>query len=561
MMKSIQRQAFIWLGAVSLLSSVGLSNAATVNVRIVNVSDWYGQLEPLPAVGGPVGGAAALSTYFQQERSANPTLLLTIGDEVGATTPSISRFNDNNKPTIEAMNLMGFQVNTLGNHNFDQGLSILQTQINLADFQYVSANLQNRDANLTGVKNFEIFNVGGIKIGVVGVTNPDAPRLVPPGSFGTIVPTDPVKATIQARGAALQAGADFVIVIAHLGVTGFVAGEPVGPLIDFAKAINPANNKNPKAEVIIGAHTDVEFSRIINGALVYQSRTRGLRYGRATLTVDSKNKKILSRSVSFVTPLVSAVTPDPALVSLINFYKAQLAIFSNTQIGVSNVAIPRADSCGNSAGRSCESLIGDVAADALRTTYGTDFAITNSGQLRADLTCPASGSPVCPSFVPPPYPITNGSVFSVMPFEDLAVTLTLNGAELKTMLENGVFSMPAANGRFPQVSGLCFTYDIALAPGSRVTGAVHQAPDGSCTGSAVDLTAASSYTLTENDFMAGGGDSYPNFVARIIIQHPYEQVIADYVTANSPLNPTIQGRITCTDSNGVGTAPDCPSPI
>ena len=70
----------------------------------------------------------------------------------------------------------------------------------------------------------------------------------------------------------------------------------------------------------------------------------------------------------------------------------------------------------------------------------------------------------------------------MLPFGNIVVTATVNGAKLKTMLENGVSSMPAANGRFAQVSGLCFTYNIEAAVGSRVTGAVRQAADGTCTG-------------------------------------------------------------------------------
>ena len=101
------------------------------------------------------------------------------------------------------------------------------------------------------------------------------------------------------------------------------------------------------------------------------------------------------------------------------------------------------------------------------TTYSTDFAITNSGGLRADLTCPSPdiAGDFCPSFTPPPYPITRGQVLAVLPFGNVVFTVTVNGAELKTILENGVSPMPAANGRFPQVSGLCFTYDIAAAGG------------------------------------------------------------------------------------------------
>jgi len=143
------------------------------------------------------------------------------------------------------------------------------------------------------------------------------------------------------------------------------------------------------------------------------------------------------------------------------------------------------------------------------------------------------------------------------------VTLNVNGAELKTMLENGVSRMPAIDGRFPQVSGLCFTYDIALPAGSRVTSAVLADASGNCTATPVDLTAATTYKIAENDFMASGGDGYPFFTPRVTTQDIMDQVTADYITANSPLNPVVQafpnGRVNCADGNGVGVAPDCPA--
>jgi len=137
------------------------------------------------------------------------------------------------------------------------------------------------------------------------------------------------------------------------------------------------------------------------------------------------------------------------------------------------------------------------------------------------------------------------------------VTLNVNGEELKAMLENGVSSMPAANGRFPQVSGLCFTYDIAAPVGSRVTSVVRQAADGTCTGAPIDLTAAFSYTIAENDFMATGGDGYPNVYARGTTQNIMDQVLADYIAATAPVSAAIQGRVFCTDGNGA-TEPNCP---
>lgn len=562
-MKTLYQKVFVLLVIlITLVTSTSVAAApahGTIDVQLMNVSDWHGQLDPLVVGTSQVGGAAVLSAYFQAERASNPnTLTLTAGDAVGATPPVSSFFND--VPTILAMNLMGFQVDTFGNHNFDGGVARLQSQINLANFQYVSANLANRDDNLTGVKDFAIFDVGGVKVGVIGITNPEAPELVFPGNFGTMTPTDPIAAALKARGAAKDAGADVVVVITHMGVTGFDAnGAPFGPLIDFANALNKDNNKNTKIDVIVGDHTDIQFSGVINGALVYENKSKGFTYAKANLTIDAENHKILNQAVTFVTPFANAVTPDPAIVALLAPYRAQLAPILNTQLGSSTVFIPRADACGNSAGRTCESRVGNTTTDAMRTRYGVDFAITNSGGLRANLTCPTTDSATdfCPPYTPPPFPITRGQVLTVLPFGNVVVTLSVNGAELKTMLENGISRMPGVDGRFPQVSGLCFTYDIAAAAGNRVTSAVRQAADGSCTGAVVDLTAASTYTLAENDFMANGGDGYLNLASRMVTREIMDQVLADYITASSPISPSIQGRIVCADTNGA-TAPNCP---
>lgn len=203
-----------------------------------------------------------------------------------------------------------------------------------------------------------------------------------------------------------------------------------------------------------------------------------------------------------------------------------------------------------------------MTTDAMWAKYasiGVEFAVTNSGGLRDRLTCPPAGGGggFCPAFIPPPYLITRGQVLSVLPFGNVVVTLQVSGAELKTMLENGISRMPAVDGRFPQVSGLCFTYNIEAAAGSRITGAVRQAGDGTCTGAVVDLTSSSTYKIAENDFMASGGDGYPVFTPRVTTQDIMDQVLADYVTANSPISPAIQGRIVCFDPNP-GAGNNCP---
>jgi 2',3'-cyclic-nucleotide 2'-phosphodiesterase (5'-nucleotidase family) len=536
-------------GALVLSSgAVAAQRPAPVELQFLTVSDWHAQLDPVNGV----GGAAALSTYFQQERAANPnTLTLTAGDAYGASPPLANFFEE--RPAVEAMNLMGFDVDTFGNHNFDRGTEHLQQMIDLAEFPYVSSNLRNRDDNLTGVKDFEIFTVGGVDVAVIGVTNPEAPTLVFPGSFGTIEVTDPVPAANKARAAAKRAGADVFVAITHMGITGVdqSTGEAFGPLVDFADNVGGF-------DIVFGDHTDFQYEGVHNGALVVENKSKGVTYARTTLTVQPTTGKVLTSDVEFVVPTAAAVTPDPAIVELLAPYRAELAPLLNAQVGSATREILRSDSCGRGDGRLCESLVGNTVTDAMRLRYGTDFAITNSGGLRSSLTCPTTDNlgDFCPAYDPAGgYPITRGQVLSVLPFGNVAVTGTITGAELDAMLENGVSSMPGANGRFAQVSGLCFTYDISAAPGSRVSSAVRQAADGTCTGEPIDLTAASTYTMAQNDFMATGGDGYPNVFSSIVSREILDQVLADYVTASSPISPAIQGRIVCTSSGATA----CPA--
>ena len=176
------------------------------------------------------------------------------------------------------------------------------------------------------------------------------------------------------------------------------------------------------------------------------------------------------------------------------------------------------------------------------------------------MTCPPAGggNGLCPAYTPPPYLITRGQVLSVLPFGNIVVTLSVNGAELKTMLENGVSRCRArtAGSRRCPASASPTTSKQRSEAGCRAPSA--RPNDGTCTGAPIDLTAASTYKIAENDFMVAGGDGYPNFVSRATTQDIMDQALADYVTANAPISPVIQGRIKCTDPNpGVGN--NCPA--
>jgi 2',3'-cyclic-nucleotide 2'-phosphodiesterase (5'-nucleotidase family) len=402
---------------------------------------------------------------------------------------------------------------------------------------------------------------GGVDLGIVGFTTESTPFVTTPGNLDPFV-VGPVIPAVNAAVKALP-HADAVVALGHEGANAGTVTNPTGPLIDIADGVEGV-------DAVIGDHNDLQVDALRpNGVLVTENRAKGIRFTRVRLVVGPGKDGVVYKTADYHKPWTVGMTPDPAIQAKIDALNAQLAPILNVQIGASQTkAIPRTDQCGNTAGRTCESLVGNVVTDAMRTTYspiGVQFAITNSGGLRDTLTCPTVdiGGDFCPAFTPPPFPITRGQSLTVLPFGNIVVTLSVNGAELKAMLENGVSRMPAVDGRFPQVSGLCFTYDIAAAAGSRVTGAVMADAAGNCTGPAINLTAAGGpYKIAENDFMAAAGDGYPNFASRITTQDIMEQVTADYIAAHSPLTPVVKafpnGRINCADSNGA-TAPNCPT--
>jgi 2',3'-cyclic-nucleotide 2'-phosphodiesterase (5'-nucleotidase family) len=515
-----------------------------VTIQLLNVSDWHGNLDPLNITGvGTVGGAWNISARWKQDRQAHPTLTLTAGDDFGAT-PALSNFF-NEEPAVKAQRLMGIQVNTFGNHNFDRGVAHLQQMIDLAGaptsasapgapYRYVSANLNNVEGNLTGVEPVAYFNVAGAKVAVIGITNEEAPTLVLPGSFGTIEVTDGVAAANKFAQIARKAKADAVVVITHKGVRGTNADGPFGELVDFAEAVD-----SDLIDVIVGDHTDVPFSGTINDILVHENRSFGVSYAKTLLTVQPSGPgeagEVTSKSVSFVTPTAGALGSgntacpsapafcDQAIVDMLVPYRQQLAALLDEPIGKAQSTFAR----GGNIERRQEVPLGDLIADGMRARYGTQLALMNGGGIRQTLpTC--AYAPVDTTLKRPcagyasgtPFDVVLGDVFSILPFGNILNTRTVTGVQIWRALENGVSRIAAdgtgTDGRFPQISGFKFTFDYGNATGctgnpatgvwtacepSRVTSV--QLSDG--TPIPYDGT---TYTMTLPNFLNTGGDQY-----------------------------------------------------
>ena len=242
--------------------------------------------------------------------------------------------------------------------------------------------------------------------------------------------------------------------------------------------------------------------------------------------------------------------------AIVDDANAQTAVLRNQVIGTQQFDIKRAPT------RLFESAMGNMVTDAMRLKYpGVDAAYTNSGGLRQDLL-----------FAPPtageqPGEITWGEMFSVLPFGNRTVILTLTGAQLQTAFLNGFtpFCDPAfsgGTGRFPQVSGLKVTFSCnGTTP--VVTG-MWKTPQG-ISGPATPIGPADSVRFVTNDFMYGGGDGYTVFQQGTNVLQPGDdllQVSIDYVTANSPVGPVVEGRIVGPSGRdeGGGGVPSPPPP-
>jgi len=521
-----------------------------VTIQILNVSDWHGNVDPV----ANAGGAWNISARWQEDRLAYPTLTLTAGDDFSAS-PALSNFF-NEEPAVKAERLMGIQVNTLGNHNFDRGVAHLQQMIDLAGaptspdapgtpYSYVSANLKNVENNLTGVEPYKILEVGGAKIAVIGITNEEAPNLVLPGAFGTITVTDGVPAANRYAAQARRNGADAVIVITHKGVR-TLTPEPAGELIDFANAVSPG-----LIDVIVGDHTDIQFSGIVNGILVHENRSFGVTYAKTLLTIQpgvlGSAGGVIDRSVSFVSPAPSGALSDnntscgaltycdQAVVDMLVPYRVQLAALLDEPVGTTTEPFKR----GANLERGEEVALGDLIADGMRWRYGTQLALINSGGIRSQLPA-CSYQPVDHTLnranwnlgpTPPPYTsivtcagygsgtpydIVLGDIFTVHPFGNIMNTRTVTGAQLWLALEQGVSRISSAtglgsDGRFPQIAGFefSFRYDLpsgCLSPASCTVNRIQSVA--LADGTPIPNDSAATYTMTLPNFVNLGGDGY-----------------------------------------------------
>ncbi len=494
-----------------------VASPSNKNVQLLQLSDLHGAIE----VGNSFGTALLAGNWDADRKASAATVALSSGDNIGAAPPISTEFEE--MPTIESLNLIKLDVSAFGNHEHDRNLEHVQKVIGASTFQWVTANYGDESLKVlkSGTKEAKAYTIierGGVKIGVVGANTPETIEQVFPGNLDykdsagakkTIQIEPGVAGINKAVADARAAGAEVVAVLIHQGWTENSDGVAKGLYNNLAAEIKGA-------DVIYGGHSHQTFSTLIpasarNAApvLLGQTRNSGVEYTRSQIclkageVVGSSLQHVLKYAASTInTGVVSTVTTqDTAGAALVKKYKDQLTAKLDVKIGQVSAVFPRG---GNPAvERSGENPMGNYIADLLRAKYKTDIAITNGGGIRdtfpAKTYIPANTALVRTGSGP--LDVTLGDALSVYPFGNQVVTTVVTGANLWKALENGVGGNYPSDGRFPQVSGIKFSFDSSKPVGSRIVEVTKL--DG--TAIAKD---SKEYTLTTLDFIIYGGDGY-----------------------------------------------------
>jgi 5'-nucleotidase len=542
--------AVMWAIALDPASRV-MAQAASVDLRILAINDFHGNLRP-PAGGISIadpgdktrkinvaaGGAEHMATLVKQLRQgAKNTIFVAAGDLIGASPFLSAMFHD--EPTIESLSMMGLEVASVGNHEFDEGMDELLRMQNGgchpvdkcqgphpfpgAKFHYLAASTIEKKTGKTVFPPYEIREFEGIPVAFIGLTLKGTPDIVSPVSVAGLEFRDEAD-TVNALVPALKArGVEAIVVLIHEG--GFPTGDYnecpgiSGPIVDIVKKFDKA------VDVVISGHTHRAYVCKIDGRLV----TSGDKYGTIVTTIDLKldsiTRDVISARADNVIVRTGADAGDAEQTALLASYDKFAAPIANRRAGSIMGTLSRVP---NDAG---ESVLGDVIADAQLAATRTDtkgaavIAFTNPGGVRTDIAKKEDGA------------VTYADVFASQPFRNQLVTLTLTGAQIKNMLEQQW--LDPNRPRILQVSkGFNYTWENAKPYGDHVV-----ADRMSLNGQPVDP--ATRYRVTVNNYLAVGGDGFTVLKQGTAPQFGIYDVDAldGYFQANSPIAPAGADRI------------------
>jgi 5'-nucleotidase len=521
--------------AGAMQSGVG----TTLKIKLIGFNDFHGYIKSGEGSSSNPG-VARFATKIKELKTANPLhAVVSAGDMIGASPLTSALFKD--EPTIEAMNRVGIDFNAVGNHEFDEGRAELLRMQNGgnhptdpfsglglpadlnaagdfrgADFKFLAANVLDTESNTTLFPGVGVKSFLGNKVAFVGMTLENTPTIVSPAGVAGLEfkdEADTVNALVpQIR----EQGIETIVVLIHEGgfptVTSGNCTGISGPIVDIVNRLDPA------VDLVMSGHTHQAYSCLINNAAGKPVRvTSAGQYGRILsdidVTIDTRTKNAVAIAASNISVgnSTSTVVQDSSLLEVVNHYANLSAVPAARVVGTITATITRS---ANNAG---ESALGDVIADAQLAATGSAstgsavVALMNPGGIRADLPFTAPGKV--------DGNVTYGEAFTVQPFGNSLVTMTLTGAQLYAVLEQQ-WGTAQPFPRVLQVSnGFSYTHNFPLPldrnltsdEGAQFTTSVRgnsYVVPGSVKINGEPVDHAASYRVTVNSFIADGGDTF-----------------------------------------------------
>ncbi|MBC1564694.1 bifunctional metallophosphatase/5'-nucleotidase [Listeria booriae] len=529
-----------------------------VPVQILGINDFHGALDtPSSSPLGKIGGADYLATNLNNteasfltangltDNTAANSIRVQAGDMVGAS-PAVSGLLQD-EPTIKVLNRMKFEIGTLGNHEFDEGLAEFKRILDggdTTDFNEITQNYDHEASDMSivvgnvvkksdgtipyGFKPYEIKNMGGVDVGFIGVVTTEIPSLVLANHIQDYNFLDEAE-TIAKYSAELQAkGVKAIVVLSH--VPALTPGNPTngegsvsGAAVDMMNKVNQIAQDN-SVDLVLAGHNHQYTNGKVGNTRIVQSYNNGKAYSNVTGVLNKTTKDFEATPNAEIKYNLQDVTPDAGVRSVIDEAYALVNPVISKPIGQMDSAVMTRDTNADN-----ESPLGNLITDgqremAKKAGIAVDFAMTNNGGIRADLVgTAANGS----------YAVTWGAAQAVQPFGNILQVVELTGADIVEALNQ---QYDESEKYFLQVSGLTYTYTKNDAGEKRVVDVKKE--DGT------KLDESATYRVVINDFLFGGGDSFSAFTKgkQVDVIDPDTDTFINYIQSQTKLVTPELGR-------------------
>ena len=494
------------------------SPAPPIEVQILAINDFHGNLEPSRSLikfqrangqeaSDPLGGAAVMGAELEKMRAGRLSITVAAGDLIGASPLNSAYFLD--EPTIDAMNLMGLELASVGNHEFDKGSNELLRMQNGgcekfttrvpcrlepfegAKFRYLGANVLEENGSTlfppTAIRDF-----GPIRIGFIGMTLKDTGILVTPAGVAGLHFSDEAETANALVDQLKGQGADAIVLLIHQGGK-LPETYKLGGCDGLSGDILPILDRlDPAIATIVSGHTHnayaCELERGGSKRLLTSAGKYGYFISDIRLTFDPATHHLISQRAQNA-PMMSEMPAGGPIAALVKRYTDAAAPAAARVVGKLRGNAPKD---GGDRESPAANLIADsqLAATKSKNHGGADIAFMNTTGVRVGIAPAADGS------------VTYGQIFAVQPFGNNLVVTTLTGAQLKALLEqqfrveDGVAKVKSL---LVPSDPFSFSYDLTKPEGQRIV---------SMTLDHRRIDPAKRYRLTVNNFLASGGDGF-----------------------------------------------------